>query len=607
MNKIKSLVAVLSLLILGSCKSDLQDLNTNPELLGQTDPRYVFTGATRDWNNCTRNHLMAKYSGVMQLMQYVVTSGGASEGIYANPVKSNNPAPFLPYYGDFFGSSNRIGQNLRYLVNVVIANHPEKERYLDVEAISNMLEAYQAWMLFDAYGTAPYEEAFRVDEGIKTPVYNYYQDLYKQFDETVKASIESLSAKHPNQYELGNNDFFYKGDIDKWVKFGNTLRIKMAQRLEKADNAHYNAVLNEVLSHSGGIISNNEESCIYYHPNEYNNNTDDICVLTYQYGAARSFVNFLTEYDDPRLPLLIRRNGFGPGNNNKSNDSFFELMKEYYPDYESRFSQWTGRYVGMSANPDSTQSLWSSDTYFTLPYNDGSDKTMTIRMNSQVESRFYIKNGGKIGTQITARDKEDATYDASENEITVFDPQITYAEVCFMMAEISLKSGSAKAGKDADMWFRDGIRASMEQYQVWAEKMKVPSAMANNSDNYQPIDAAKIEAYLARPEFQTATLEKIATQQWIHLFMRPEEAWASWKRTGLPAFKDQPDPVDGVGYLETVTTAGDKLLIPRRCIVPTPNSANVENFNQAIKKMLEDPNYGATANSTEGRIWWDRP
>ena len=89
--------------------------------------------------------------------------------------------------------------------------------------------------------------------------------------------------------------------------------------------------------------------------------------------------------------------------------------------------------------------------------------------------------------------------------------------------------------------------------------------------------------------------------------MRPEEAWATWKRTGLPSFKSQPTPVGGVAYLETITTAGNKLLIPRRCNLPIPNTENITNYNIALKDLLSDPNYGSAAQNTEGRIWWDKP
>ena len=448
------IIGVLSLLTMTGCLDKYQDLNTDPELLGTTDPRNAFTGATENWNNNSRAHLMNKYSGVMQYMQYIVYYGGAQEGAYVNMSKENKPSPFTPYYSDYFG---QIGLKLRYLVNTVIPLNTEKERYQNLAAISNILETYQAWLMFDVNGAAPYHEAFKlVTDGIRKPRYDLFQkdiegkELYKIFDEKIKENVALLQKATQDQYSLGNNDYFFKGDVAKWIKFGNTVRIKMAQRLEKADNAFYQSVVSDALANSGGLISNNNESCIYNHPNEYNNNTDDTHILTYQYCASRSLVNFLTEYNDPRLPLLVRRNGFGTGNNNTLNDDAEALLKTHYPDYQTKFPQWSVRYVGMSANPDSSSSAWSTDSYYTLPYKDnGVDKTMTIRHNSQIESRYYVKNGGNVGTQITARDKEDATYSVSQDQISLFTPLITYPEVCFMMAEISLKAGSAKGGKDA--------------------------------------------------------------------------------------------------------------------------------------------------------------
>ncbi len=613
MNKMKYIfTGVLSLLLFSGCLDNYREVNTDPELLVTVNPKNAFTGATENFNNSSRQHLLGKYSGVMQYMQYIVAEDGAQEGAYVNTAKNTRPSPYAPYYRDYYA---QIGLRLKYLVNNVIPNNPEKDRYQHIVAIANILETYQAWLMFDVYGAAPYTEAFKINEGIRTPKYELYQkgldgkELYKVFDEKIKQNIEVLQKESKNQYKLDKNDYFYQGDVNKWIKFGNTLRIKMAQRLEKADNGFYKSVLKDALANAGGLISKHDESCIYHHPNEHNNNTDDMQGLTTNYVATRALVNFLKAYDDPRLPILIRRNGFGKGNNNKENDAIADTLAKYFPDYQTQFAQWTDRYVGMAANPDSTNSLWSTDSYFTISYkNDkGVDRTMTVRNNSQIESRFYVKNGGKVSNTLGVREKEDQDkYDVSQNEISLFTPLITYPEVCLMMAEIAYKEGGAQGGKDALAWFHEGIRASMEQYQDWAKKMGVPSAMNEKSDNYHPITKEKIDQYIARAEFQNVSLEKIISQQWVNLFMRPEEAWATWKRTGLPTFKDQPVPENGVAFLETIATGGDKLLIPRRCVLPTPNTENVDNFNMAVKELAADPNYGADENKSDGRIWWDK-
>jgi len=281
---------------------------------------------------------------------------------------------------------------------------------------------YEQWLILDTYGAAPITEAFREQgEGIRTPRYDLYQQsidgstpMYKKIDAEVKAAIELLKASNENQYAIGNSDFFYFGDVRKWIKFGNTLRVKMAQRLEKADVVFYESVISEVLSSSDNIISNQGESCIYYHPNDYNNNTDDIQDITSRYVASAAFVNYLNAYNDPRLPVLVRRNGFGDGNNNAENDKWFETFKKEYPDYLTQYSAFTNRYVGMSANPDSANTTFHKNAYLTLPYHkeDGTEANLEIRMHSQAESRYFVKNGGRNGnSNMPARAIESVDYE----------------------------------------------------------------------------------------------------------------------------------------------------------------------------------------------------
>lgn len=616
MKKIKYLLTGMccSLFLFTGCLEDYQELNTDPEQLGTADPRNIFTGATQNFNNSSRAHLTGKYSGTMIYMQYLVSSGGASSGSYISLAKPNErPEPYAPAYNDYFGT---FGLRLDYLINTVIPTNEEAARYSDVAAVAQILLSYKQWQVLDTYGAAPITEAFRAQsEGIRTPRYDLFQKsldgtpMYKKIDADVKNAVAKLQASDANQYQLGNNDFFYGGDVKKWIKFGNTLRVKMAQRLEKADGTFYNSVVDEVLASGDNVIAANDESCIYYHPNDYNNNTDDIQGITSNYCASAAFVNYLKEYDDPRLPVMVRRNGFGEGNNNTLNDEWFEVFKKEYPDYAATYPEFVGRYVGMSANPDKADEVYNRSAYLTLPYHleSGVEANLDIRINSQAESRYFVKNGGKNGNNnMPARAIEAQAFEINQDKITCFTPILTYPETCFMLAEIAIKKGTSVAGKDATAWFRTGIRASMEQYGNWAKNMYVIAQVSETAPNFSPVTDAKIDTYLSKPEFQTATLEKIISQQWINLYTQPEEMWATWKRTGLPQFKEQPVPENGVAFLETIKSASVDLVIPRRNTLPTPNTLNLDNYNEAVKMLMEDTNYGTGVDRTEGSIWWDK-
>ena len=127
----------------------------------------------------------------------------------------------IGYDRDYFG---QIGLKLRHLVNVVIPTHLEKERYQNVVAIANILETYEAWLMFDVNGAAPYNEGLRlVSDGIRTPRYDLFQkdlngkELYKVFDEKIKTNVEALKNASADQYNLEKNDYFYKGDVAKWI------------------------------------------------------------------------------------------------------------------------------------------------------------------------------------------------------------------------------------------------------------------------------------------------------------------------------------------------------------------------------------------------------
>ena len=601
------LAGVCSMFMFSSCLDEFVDLNTNPEVMGSADPVNVFAGATQNYNNCSRGHLTGLYSGVMRYMQYVVSDGGASNIYIKLSDDASRTSPSNLAYSYYYST---FGLRLDNLINTAIPSYSTPEKYENVKAIAQILLSHQQWTVLDCLGAAPITEAFRNGQGIKTPQYDLYQDkmpMYKVIDADVKAAVDKLKNANSDQVNLGNNDFFYGGDVQKWIKFGNTLRVKMAQRVEKRDAAFYNSVITEVLTSASNVIDSNDASCIYWHPNDYNNNLDDIQDITGRYVASAAFVNYLEAYNDPRLPLLIRPNGFGLKNNNEANDKWFTIFNEQYPGWQETYPQFVDRYSGMSANPDNSNDKLQNNENLNVEYTteEGGTATMDIRMHSQVEGRFFIKNGGDNGnSNMPARDIEDAKYEFDQNSIKTFNPIITYPETCFMIAEIAVKKGTSVAGKTATEWMKEGIKASMEQYKSWAITSRVLAEEAG-SDTYNPLTEEKIAAYLAQPEFQEATLEKIISQQWINLFRQPQEMWNTWKRTGLPAFKDQPEPENGVAYFEGIYDSEEALIIPRRNGLAVPNTLNIDNYNAAVQKLVSDSYYGTATDRTEKRIWWD--
>ena len=150
----------------------------------------------------------------------------------------------------------------------------------------------------------------------------------------------------------------------------------------------------------------------------------------------------------------------------------------------------------------------------------------------------------------------------------------TYAEVEFMLAEAAVRWGLAGGTAAAATHYEDGVTAAMKYLEMYA-----PGAAIS--------DAAIADYLIANPYDAANALEQINTQYYLAIFLNEYEAYANWRRTGIPALT----PVNYPGN-ETNGT------IPRRLVYPTNEAVlNAENYNAAIDSQ------GADLLTT--RMWWD--
>lgn len=165
-----------------------------------------------------------------------------------------------------------------------------------VAALANIIKVAAMHQVTDYYGPIPYSE---VGTTI-TPKYDSQQDVYNAFFEELDNAIDVLT----DYYNAGNTsllsdiDLVYSGDIDKWIRFANSLRLRLAMRICYADEALAQTEAQKSLSM--GLIEDNSQNAsiasIPHHPvyqiNVNMNNGD--C----QMGASMDC--YLNGYNDPR-------------------------------------------------------------------------------------------------------------------------------------------------------------------------------------------------------------------------------------------------------------------------------------------------------------------
>ena len=113
--------------------------------------------------------------------------------------------------------------------------------------------------LTDLYGDIPYSEAGKgYIEGVLKPAYDAQQDIYLSMLADIESGIGMLGAD-----TMGGSDLIFQGSVDKWKKFGNSLMLRLAMRLTKADAATAQAWAQKAIS--GGTMTSNDDIAYIQH------------------------------------------------------------------------------------------------------------------------------------------------------------------------------------------------------------------------------------------------------------------------------------------------------------------------------------------------------
>ncbi|HJR65266.1 MAG TPA: SusD/RagB family nutrient-binding outer membrane lipoprotein [Gemmatimonadaceae bacterium] len=179
-----------------------------------------------------------------------------------------------------------------------------------------------------------------------------------------------------------------------------------------------------------------------------------------------------------------------------------------------------------------------------------------------VENGLSSDSAGQLGLSKTSRIGMFFGYDADAPTILM-----SYWEVLFIRAEAAARGWTTE---NAATLYADAIRASMEYYGIG--------------------DAA-IDAYLAQSSvaYSAATgLTQIALQKWISLYGQGSEAFAEWRRTGVPTLEP------GMAAITNPRVVARRLTYPL-----IEQSLNKANHDAAVARQG-----GA---DLEDRVWWDVP
>ncbi|MCK5682677.1 SusD/RagB family nutrient-binding outer membrane lipoprotein, partial [bacterium] len=294
--KVISLAAVL--MILGSCTKDFEEMNVNPNAATVVPATNVLLRTIMS----TTYTLFGERLDVYYAGSYAGHTAATGLGDYEYRVDINNSMWRSMYIA------------MTYAVDAMRLAEIEGNTNLYAAALT--LKAYTAQQTTDMWGDIPYSEAFRLDEEIIYPKYDSQKEVYTTILAELKEAAGLFSA---DGGDLGVGDQLLNGNIDMWMKFNNSIRLRVAIRMSTVDEAGATSIMAELAGKP--LLTNNSENAYFWYPGT----TPDQEIWFERMGAADGnktdqyrtnfeMVSRLKDNNDPRLPVYVDLNRAGEYN-----------------------------------------------------------------------------------------------------------------------------------------------------------------------------------------------------------------------------------------------------------------------------------------------------
>jgi len=94
--------------------------------------------------------------------------------------------------------------------------------------VATLCESFTFQMLADLYNEVPFSEALMGAENT-TPKFDNGAEIYPAIISQINAAVAAYEA-NPSTNDMSAADIIYGGDMEQWIKFANTLKLKMYMR-----------------------------------------------------------------------------------------------------------------------------------------------------------------------------------------------------------------------------------------------------------------------------------------------------------------------------------------------------------------------------------------
>lgn len=535
-------IVLLALIMMSGCDTWKEDINVNPntpnsvlesENGNDVDPSVFLVPML--WSTVDGFDYLA-WNVIPAVCEYHGKTKSLSQGNRHKSWHAFDDSGFwVPMY-----SAIRVVKNLRQA-----AIQAEDTRY---EAIADIWECYTFSMLTNLYGDVPYFDPISDDPPLLSQ-YDSQSEIYPAILQKLKEAGEKL-----NRQDVPidpSSDLIFGGDILKWKKFSNTLRVRLAMYMSLADFGGASSILSEIVDDPEAypIMESNDDNAAFQNdPIErpsvlYNISKGKIEEAPF----SNVFIERFISLKDPRLPIIAK-----PVRQVHTDSDNYVLPSNPGP------VKYAGHIYGITTD-NAHAALWNGGFPFASALGD-----------------FFRK--------------EDATGLPLLESASTPTLIALYAEQEFFLAEAAEKGMIAG---DARSHYEAGIGASIDFYDAQFNDDLYEGA-------YGQTGYADLSAYLLQEDVDynggRDKLTLIAEQKWLASFFLGLEPYFDHRRTMLPQLRAS-------SGAENFGPNGSGSKFPSRAAYSDSELANNPGNVQNARSTGYDITIGDDESRNEAKMW----
>jgi len=445
-----------------SCTDDFVDLNTPPNQISESNIDVGLLGqafAQSQWSGMLGLHWVFQIGENLFADLYAQYFATTAENFDSDQyVEVGRWINLL--WVRFYGNGAR---QLSFIENFTTEN----ESLELPNALAKVWKVQLYHRITDYWGPILYSQ---YGNGETTVTYDSQQDIYMDFFTTLDEALAVLNNNRGSAVFEGH-DQVYDGDVDSWITFANSLRLRLAMRIRYVDPAKAQAEAEKAVA-AGVMTANSHNAMLLTAAGSENPHTTITNWGEFRMSSAME--SLLEGYDDPRIGVY-----FSPAKDGDSDGdgSAFEGMRNGLPRIQK----------GAVLNPQFSDMgpMWLP------PRRGGTD----IRVMGVSEVYFLRAEGALIGWNMGGTAKD--------------------------LYEEGIRMSMTESRIGADM-------ASIDAYIAGTSLPSAPQ------DTWSTPPLTDIPVAFDTGGSSERQLEQIITQKWLAIYPDGMEAWAEYRRTGYP-------------------------------------------------------------------------